>query len=637
MSARNKVLVVDDEPRILTAVEDVLEDEFDVLTTTDPESALRIAESEEVAVVLSDQRMPGVTGDQLLGRVREISQATRLLITGYADLDALTRAINQGQIYAYIAKPWSSSELRGLIGKAVAHYELVCAVEYERGLLQALMDNLPDPISFRDRETRFTRINRAHAALLGVKDPADCVGRLESEFLPPARAELRRREDEEILATGKPLVDKIEQFETPDGKERWYSVTRIPITVKPGAITGIATVARDITNRRQLEEQLRQAQKMEALGRLTGGIAHDFNNLLTVINGYSEMLLQEQLTMEVRESIQEVLRAADRAAALTRQLLAFSRRQVLQPKIVGLNSIIANLSRMLERMIGEDIQLVRILEPGLWDVNADSGQLEQVLMNLVVNSRDALPSGGKITIRTANVPMRSAVLVNSVDLNTGDYVLMSVSDTGHGMSQETISRLFEPFFTTKEVGKGTGLGLSTVYGIIKQSGGEIAVKSELGIGTEFSIYLPRALDSGAADGEGADGQRAQFRETGTVLLVEDDVTVRELAAKILQQSGHQVFVARDCEEALDIFERHRRSIQMLISDVIMPRGTGHELARKIRERKPEIAVLLISGYTPASFDYQKALEEGIPFLQKPFTVADLISKVGEILRTVQTG
>ncbi|HVN18593.1 MAG TPA: ATP-binding protein [Dongiaceae bacterium] len=396
--------------------------------------------------------------------------------------------------------------------------------------------------------------------------------------------------------------------------------------------------AEDVTERRALEQQLRQSQKMEAVGRLAGGIAHDFNNLLMVISGYSEFLL-ERLGGEpnLRGPAQEIASAADRASSLTRQLLAFSRKQMLAPRIVNLNDIVTENIKMLTRMIGEDIDLVMIPGQSLWSVRADAGQIEQVIMNLAVNARDAMPSGGKLTMETANVTLDEEYARVHAPLPAGDYVMVSISDTGAGMDAETQSHIFEPFFTTKGP-KGTGLGLSTVYGIVKQSGGYIWVSSELGRGTAFKIYLPRVASVEEPVMPALTPKQLQRVEPGseTILLVEDEANLRYLARQYLEKQGYKVIEAADGAVAMQIAVAHEGVIHLLLTDVIMPGMNGRELAQRISEIRPNVKVLYMSGYTENVIGQDGTLEHGVRLLQKPFNLRDLKSKVREVLDATPT-
>ncbi len=380
-----------------------------------------------------------------------------------------------------------------------------------------------------------------------------------------------------------------------------------------------------------LQEQLRQSQKMEAIGRLAGGIAHDFNNLLTAISGNCELsLLELEEGNLLRGNLEEIKKAADRATVLTRQLLAFSRRQILEFKVLDLNKVILDLEKMLHRVIGEDIELVTFLAEDLGKIKTDPGQVEQVVMNLAVNARDAMPNGGKLTIETANVELDEAYAHTHLGAKPGRYVRLSLSDTGVGISSEVREQVFEPFFTTKEKGKGTGLGLSTVYGIVKQSGGYIGVYSELGHGTTFKIYLPRVDEPVEVLGEGVKGEEVPFgRET--ILLVEDEESVRKFAVSTLRRLGYEVLEASRGEEALSVCERHEGPVHMTVTDVVMPGMSGRELAEKLLVLRPEMKVLYMSGYTDDTIVRHGVLEKGVNYIQKPFSMEVLAKKVREVL------
>jgi signal transduction histidine kinase/CheY-like chemotaxis protein len=380
-----------------------------------------------------------------------------------------------------------------------------------------------------------------------------------------------------------------------------------------------------------LEERLRQAHKMEAVGRLAGGVAHDFNNLLTIIRGHSDLLLERGDADDFeRRSIDQIQKAAGRAVSLTRQLLAFSRMQVLQPRVLDLNAIVAEMGKMLPRLIGEDIEYVFLPEPKLALVKADPGQIEQVIMNLAVNARDAMAGGGKLTVRTLNVVVDEAEAHKRPPMSPGPYVLLAVTDTGHGMDNKTKARIFEPFFTTKEVGKGTGLGLATVYGVVKQSGGFIWVESTPGEGATFEVYLPQALEA-IAEVEAEAKPSAIPRGSETILVVEDEAGVRELACQFLKVSGYSVLEAEDGVEALEIAARYAGKIHLMLSDMVMPRMSGGELMERLVAVRPDVKVLLMSGYSEYSSGHPG---QGIPqalILQKPFSLPSLVEKVREVL------
>jgi CheY-like chemotaxis protein len=380
-----------------------------------------------------------------------------------------------------------------------------------------------------------------------------------------------------------------------------------------------------------LENQLLQARKMEAVGRLAGGVAHDFNNLLTIIKGYVEMAIQRCLDRpELHSDIRRIEDAADRAVTLVRQLLAFSRKQVLRPKILDLNAIVMNLDQLLRRLMGENIAMKTFVSKDVGAIKADPGQIEQVIMNLVVNARDALPDGGRILIETSNVDLDSAYTRDHTVVRPGPYVLLAVTDTGIGMTADTVAHIFEPFYTTKESGRGTGLGLSTVYGIVKQSGGYIWVYSELGKGTTFKVYLPRVKDAVQAPAAETPASTAPMGHE-TILLVEDEPDVRELTQMVLTERGYRVIEALTPEDAERLAGNNGAEIHLLLTDVVMPGMSGRELAKRLTGRYPNLRVLYMSGYTYNVIAQDGTLEEGISFLQKPFTPQVLTQKVRESL------
>ena len=399
-----------------------------------------------------------------------------------------------------------------------------------------------------------------------------------------------------------------------------------------GRLVGILGIGRDVTERVQLEQQLRQAQKMEAVGRLAGGIAHDFNNILTAITGYADLLLEDLgPTDPRRQDADEIHKAAERAAGLTRQLLAFSRQQVLQPTVLEVNNLVSDLEKMLRRLLGEDVELSTRLAPTTGRVKADPGQLEQVIMNLAVNARDAMPNGGKLTLETGNVELDEVYATDHYPARAGPFVLLAVSDTGIGMSDETQAHMFEPFFTTKEKGKGTGLGLATVYGIIKQSGGFIWVYSEVGHGTTFKLYLPRVEELAERASEPAQGPARAAHGTETVLVVEDEAPVRSVARQVLERHGYTVLEAPSAEAALDLATRYSGTIHLLLTDVVMPGLNGRELASRLADLRPDARVIFMSGYTDDAVTRHGVLEPGSAYVQKPFTPDAIARRVREVL------
>jgi two-component system, cell cycle sensor histidine kinase and response regulator CckA len=482
-------------------------------------------------------------------------------------------------------------------------------------------------------EGRFLDVNPALIAMLGY-DSSEQVLALDPEkdiyFDPEHRARLtreylrnRRIDNEEVL------------WKRKDGKG--ITVRLSGRAVNLNGNEALEIIAEDISERRVLEDQFRQAQKMEAVGRLAGGVAHDFNNLLMVIGGYTEVLLNQLGPSDPRRKKAEAIqRATERAASLTRQLLAFGRKQVLELKIIDLSTVVAEIGKLLRPLIGEDIDLVIAPSADLWKTKADPGQIEQVIMNLAVNARDAMPRGGKLIIETRNASLDDAYRRGHANVQPGEYVMLAVSDTGCGMDAETQSRIFEPFFTTKEKGKGTGLGLSTVYGIVKQSGGYVFAYSEPGRGTSFKIYLPRVSEAAALEEDApATVPRSRHHGTETLLLVEDEESVRELVREALEARGYNICSARNGNQALAMSERQDLKLDLLITDVVMPGMGGRELAKCLASLRPTLKVLYLSGYTEDAIVHHGVLDPGTAFLQKPFTLDALACKVREVLDGTQ--
>jgi PAS domain S-box-containing protein len=469
-------------------------------------------------------------------------------------------------------------------------------------------------------------VNPALLSMLGYVTPAELIG---ENLINDVAAHPEQAED---------MLRTAIESQKPGGTEmEWKQRDGKPILVRVAGrcvregerVLWYELVAEDISEHRALESQFRQAQKMEAIGRLAGGIAHDFNNLLMVISGYSQLVLDEvRGESPTRNAVEEIQKAADRATSLTRQLLAFSRKQMLSPRVLDLNALVLDNLKMLPRLIGEDIEVVNIPGRELGHVKADPGQLEQVLLNLVVNARDAMPRGGKLTIETANVSLDEAYTRSHPTMQPGEYVMLAISDTGSGMDQDTQSRIFEPFFTTKGP-KGSGLGLSTVYGIVKQSGGYVWVYSEVGRGSTFKIYLPRVAKAELP--EAAKRTTKFLRGRETVLLVEDEANLRRLVRGFLQRQGYTVIEAEDGQAALEAASHHVGPIHLLLTDVVMPDMNGRELARKLSMLHPRTRVLYMSGYTENAIHHNGALETGVVFLQKPFTEEALTEKVREVL------
>ena len=510
---------------------------------------------------------------------------------------------------------------------AMENARLYREIRDARDFLQSITENSADAIVTADEEGRVTYFSPGAEEIFGYTSER-VKGRPVADFYDGGLGQAqdvmsRLRRDGRIR--NQELV-----FHRSDGRSVAVSSSLSLLRDSAGAIIGTVGILKDVSERRELEEQLRQSQKMDAVGRLAGGIAHDFNNLLTVITGRAQIMLARLRPDEpMHREVKLVRTTAERAAALTKQLLAFSRKQVLKPQVLDLNTIVENMEPMLRRLIGEDIDLAAVPDPALGRTKADPGQIEQVIVNLAVNARDAMPGGGKLTIETANVELDEAYSTRHIHVRPGRYVMLAVSDTGIGMDEATRSRVFEPFFTTKEPGKGTGLGLATVYGIIQQSAGIVHLYSEPGHGTTFKIYLPR-VDEELGVPE-APGEAKIAGGDETILLVEDEPEVRALSRDILNALGYRVLEAPSAEEAMLIAEHHQGPIALLLTDVIMPRLSGRALVERLCPARPELRALYMSGYTDDAIVHHGILDSGTPFIEKPFTPDGLARKVREVL------
>jgi PAS domain S-box-containing protein len=495
--------------------------------------------------------------------------------------------------------------------------------------LQLQIERMPLAYLLCDGDFRYTRWNPVAERMFGYRE-AEVLGKHPFDVIVPP-------ESQSVIATvfaeikaGSMETHGISVNRRSDGARiscEWHNT---PLFDEQGAFVGLLSLAQDVTDRTRLEEQLRRSQRMEAVGRLAGGVAHDFNNLLTIITGYTQILLMTpEITADVRDTVQAISAASDRAAALTRQLLAFSRQTMLQPQVLNINDVVAETSRMLERLIGEDISFTTVLAPDLAQVRVDPGQLDQVLMNLAVNARDAMPRGGKLTIETRNAMLDAEYAASHPGSLPGPHVMLAISDTGDGMTPEIKGRIFEPFFTTKGVGKGTGLGLAMVLGIVEQSGGHIHVYSEPGAGSSFKIYFP-AVDDPTPERNDMD-ESGELRGAETILIVEDEEMVRRLSVRSLQMHGYIVLTAVDGQDALRVIDAHEGAVDLLLTDVVMPNMSGPELARALQQRFPGLKVLFMSGYTDDAVVRHGLLQAEVSFIQKPYTPRGLAQRIRQVL------
>jgi PAS domain S-box-containing protein len=642
-----RILVVDD------AVEHAqMVTEFLRATGAWPHAEIRIAETYDDALAMLtmppvydlavvDYMLGSRDGLGLLREVKERGIDTAVIVlTGQGAENVAVEAMKSGAA-DYLSK--SRLTIEGL-EVAVRHALALRAGERQRRQAEAalraseerfraLVENNSDALLLVDAEGRVTYISPSSSRHLGWGSD-EMLGQSIFDFLHPDDRDAMSLKLAEVLRSpGKPVTQDI-RLQHADGS--WRAIESIAVNrLSDPSVQAIVVNARDITDRRKLEEQLRHAQKMEAVGQLAGGIAHDFNNLLTAILGYCNLMRDDMPAEDpLRADLDEIHTAGERAASLTRQLLAFSRRQMLQPQVVDVNSVVQQLEKLLRRLINENVELVTALAADLLSVRVDPASIEQILVNLTVNARDAMPHGGRLTIETANVDLDESFAIAHVPMKPARYVMLAVGDTGEGMDADTQARVFEPFFTTKEQGKGSGLGLATVYGMVKQGGGYIWVYSEPGHGTVFKVYFPPAEQRAKIGGADNAGRRSGDAMHGweTVLLVEDEAAVRALAREVLRRHGYVVLEARHGVDALRMAERHPDDIHLMITDLIMPHMGGRDLVERLAAVRPKMKVLFMSGYTDHALMHRD-LTPGTAFLQKPFTPEAFVRKVRSVLDT----
>jgi hypothetical protein len=593
-------------------------------------------------LVIGDYSMPQFSGLAGLNIIRTRGLDTPFIfVSGTIGEETAVAAMRAGANDYVMKGQWKrllpaiARELRD-VEERRARRQAEAALRESEASYATLVEHAPLGIYRSNTRGRFLSVNTALVHMLGYPSASALLGIDMNQSLYVDPAERKALVDRDTYSDRE--YDEVEAtWKRRDGQPITVQLSVRAIRNAAREVEYYETFVRDVTEQRQLEAQLVRAQKLEAVGRLAGGVAHDFNNLLTVILSYSSLLIEDGgLPAGSLEGIQEIKKAADGAASLTKQLLAFSRQQVLQPQVLDVNSVVQSTQKLLNRLIGEDVKLMTSLTDDLGVARLDPGQVGQIIMNLAVNARDAMPTGGVLTIETENVEMDLTYVRGHPVAQAGSYVMLAVSDTGMGMDEATKERIFEPFFTTKEIGKGTGLGLATVYGIVKQSGGFIWVYSEPGRGTSFKIYFPRITDTPAGSDTSAPAPLPPPRGTETVLIVEDVTAVRGVAREMLERSGYRILEAADGASALRVATKHAGAIDLLLTDVVMPGLSGRQLAEQLTELRPQMRVLYMSGYTDDAVVTHGMLEPGINYLQKPFTLDALARKVHEVLRRPRT-
>lgn len=566
------------------------------------------------------------TRKRILKPVNELIAYTRKVAIGEYTLELQQKSYREADELAqgFRQMSWSIKEREKDLRKSEERYRF-------------LVQNANSIIIRWNTEGKFTFVNEYACTFFGFNEKELIGHTLTDTIIPPGESEGRdlKKMISDIIADPKKFAVNENENITKNGVQKWLQWSNQPIYDYRGELSEILSIGTDITEQKKLEDQLRQAQKMEAVGRLAGGIAHDFNNLLTAINGYAELILLSLDEKDpIRSDLAEIKKAGGRAALLTEQLLAFSRRKILKTSVFNLNNLIANLENMLRPIIGEDIELKAILDENLKSVNADPGSIEQVIINLAVNARDAMADGGKLLIETSTVFLDSRYAREHSEVEPGFYTCLAVTDNGRGIDPEILPNIFEPFFTTKEMNKGTGLGLSTVYGIVKQSGGSITVYSEPHQGTTFKIYLPQVREE-AEQSEAATIQLDDHSGSEVILLVEDEELVRNFAVTILEKYGYRVLAAEKGSAALELCKTEGHYLDMVVTDVVMPGMSGKQLAEKLTALYPQIKVLYASGYTENAIVHHGVLDDGIDFIQKPYGAEELLVKIREILNREQ--
>jgi len=631
MDNANVILIVDDNPverELLRGLLAPLAGRIEL--APDGTMALAAAAAQPPDLVLLDVMMPAPDGYEVCRRMRQdsaLADVPILMITSLEDRKACLAGLEAGAD-DWLTIPFDAEALLAKV-RTILRLNRHRRLSLEKGRFERLVELSPNGILIVDTDGRIRFCNSAYLKMLQLDAAAKVMDRPLYDFIEADHVAACRLCFDRLCRDPR-QTERIELSFIQQGGRA------IPVEIAAGLLPWdghdmIQIIARDLSERRALENQLLQAQKLEIIGRLAGGVAHDFNNLLSVINGYSELVLAElPLESPLRETMTDIRKAGERAAGLTHQLLAFSRKQIMKMQVINLTDIVREMEKLLRRLIGEDIELTTTFEPRPCLVKADPQQLGQVIMNLAVNARDAMPHGGRLMIEIATVELDAATTGNHPEISPGRYIMLAISDTGIGMTDEIKTHIFEPFFTTKKEGKGTGLGLSTVYGIIKQSGGHILVYSEPAHGTAFKIYFPCVAET--ADGNASESvARATARGTETVLLVEDDEGVRKVIGGVLRASGYRVLEAADGDEALAWCEPRHGPIHLVVTDLIMPLMSGRQLSEILAGLRPDLKILFISGYPDHSVVERGMVSARAHFLQKPFTPEQLARKVREIL------
>ena len=630
------VLMIEDDPMYAHVIQRYLEDPSArglVVKRADRLAAgLDVLSSNHVDLVLLDLSLPDSEGYDTFHNLRQAAPAVPVIVlTGFEDDEMAERAVRHGAQDFLAKSDMSPSLLVRSIRYALERWKAASRLEESERRYRAVVEDQTEIVCRYLPNGELTFVNEAFCRFFGG-EAGELLGR---KFFTVAVEKDRVEFATQLssLDRHRPIRTREQRFTGTDDEPRWLQWTDRALFDGVGNLAEFQSVGRDTTDQKLLEGQLRQSQKMEVVGQLTGGIAHDFNNLLMVITGYSELLIQGQSNRgeEPDRFLVAIDQAAQRAASLTRRLLAFSRRQIVQPANLDLAEVVKEVDEMLRYLLGERIELSVQLEPGFCWVKVDPGQIEQIVVNLAVNARDAMPDGGQLTLETSSTELdeRGA---KRLGLEPGSYAVLKVSDTGCGMDQETMSRIFEPFFTTKTAGRGTGLGLSTVKAILEQIGGRITVESEPGKGSTFSTYLP-VIDQTIRDAEPAGGrERQDLTGSETILLVEDDEPVRAVIGTMLEGKGYRVLSAHDAKAAIAVLDDVSNDIQLLLTDVVMPGLTGPELAQQARAARPDLDVLLMSGYSEGSESLINTEDDAVALIQKPFSAEQLLRKLREILQ-----